>query len=108
MSQTCVGVVRRSASHGPVLLISASGLGDMRTTDGDVTDGEPASNDVDFAFDISRNRAPRETEERTEPDRDILPVAEKGNGGLINGFVGVTEIAGILATTASLGITSVT
>jgi hypothetical protein len=103
MSQTCVGVVSRSVSHGPVVLISASGLGDMRTTDGDVTDGEEPSND--FALDISRNRAPRETEESTEAGRDIL-VPEKGNGGLIKGFVGVTETVGILPT-VPLGAVSV-
>ena len=100
-----MGVVSRSASHGPVVLISASGLGDIRTTDGDVTDGEPPSNDVDFAFDISRKRAPRETDERTEePARDIFE-PEKGNGGLINGFVGVTAI--LATTTVSLGATSI-
>ena len=72
----------RSVSFGPVVLLSASGLGDIRTTDGDVTTGEPPSTEVDLALDISNNRSPRDaTLESTEAGRDIC--GEKGSGGLI-------------------------
>lgn len=72
----------RSVSLGPVVLLSASGLGDIRTTDGDVTIREPPSAEVDLALDISNSLSPREaTLESTETGRDIC--GEKGNGGLI-------------------------
>jgi len=84
-------VVIRSSSLGP-FLFSASGFGDMRTTLGETTVGDPLSND-DLDVDISTNLAPRETFESAELARDSFDDDEKGSGGLISAFVGVSDDA---------------
>jgi hypothetical protein len=86
-------VVIRSSSLGP-FLFSASGFGDMRTTFGETTVGDPLSNDDDdLDVDISTNLAPRETFESAELARDSFDDDEKGSGGLISAFVGVSDDA---------------
>ena len=86
-------MVIRSSSLGPVLF-SASGFGDMRTTLGETTVGDPPSNDVDFDVDIWTNLAPRETFESAELARASFDDDENGSGGLISGFVGVSNNEG--------------